>query len=82
MKMKAPEGVTDISVAGANYRPDEKGLVEVDDAHAPHLFQFGFVDARAETAAATQTSEPATQEAPKPAADGKPYIKPSKKKQA
>jgi len=45
MKLKSPEGITDVSVAGVNYQPDSNGVFTVDDAHAGHLFQFGFVSA-------------------------------------
>ena len=73
MKLKSPEGITDISVAGVNYQPDADGIFDVDDAHVGHLFQFGFVSAEAPAQPAPQAEQEPKQPAPEavaaPAAD-------------
>jgi hypothetical protein len=68
MKLKSPQDITDISVAGTNYKPDKNGVFTVDDAHAGHLYQFGFI-AAADTTANSETPPPAETETQPPAAE-------------
>lgn len=43
MKMTAPTNLTSIVVDGTTYKPDKKGIVEVDHEHGPKLLDFGFL---------------------------------------
>ena len=42
IKLKAPEGFTDVSFGGQSYEVDENGIVEVPVESAQFLYQFGF----------------------------------------
>ena len=42
VKLKAPEGITDVSFGGINYVV-EHGIVEVVEAAVQYLHQYGFV---------------------------------------
>lgn len=42
VKLKAPEGITDVSFGGASYAV-ENGMVEVAEEAVPYLHQYGFV---------------------------------------
>lgn len=42
VKLKAPEGITDVSFGGVNYAV-ENGIVEVPEAAVQYLHQYGFV---------------------------------------
>ena len=42
IKLKAPEGFTDVSFGGQSYEVDENGVVEVPVESAQFLYQFGF----------------------------------------
>lgn len=42
IKLKAPEGFTDVSFGGQSYEVDENGIVEVPVGSAQFLYQFGF----------------------------------------
>lgn len=42
VKLKAPEGFTDVSFGSQNYAVDEAGIVEVPSEAAEFLYQFGF----------------------------------------
>ena len=60
IKLKAPEGFTDVSFGGQSYEVDENGVVEVPVESAQFLYQFGFgnvveVPAEAEEPAKSET---------------------------
>lgn len=55
VKLKAPEGFTDVSFGSQSYAVDETGIVEVPAEAAQFLYQFGFGNVAAETA---ETEEP------------------------
>lgn len=55
IKLKAPEGFTDVSFGGQSYEVDENGVVEVPVESAQFLYQFGFGNVVEETA---ETEEP------------------------
>lgn len=55
IKLKAPEGFTDVSFGGQSYEVDENGIVEVPVESAQFLYQFGFGNVVEETA---ETEEP------------------------
>ena len=55
IKLKAPEGFTDVSFGSQSYTVDEAGIVEVPAEAAQFLYQFGFGNVAAETA---ETEEP------------------------
>lgn len=42
VKLKAPEGFTDVSFGSQSYAVDENGIVEVPSEAAEFLYQFGF----------------------------------------
>lgn len=42
IKLKAPEGFTDVSFGGQSYEVNENGIVEVPVESAQFLYQFGF----------------------------------------
>lgn len=42
VKLKAPEGITDVSFGGASYAV-ENGMVEVAEEAVQYLHQYGFV---------------------------------------
>lgn len=42
VKLKAPEGFTDVSFGSRSYAVDENGVVEVPAEAAQFLYQFGF----------------------------------------
>lgn len=42
IKLKAPEGFTDVSFGGQSYEVGENGIVEVPVESAQFLYQFGF----------------------------------------
>ena len=42
VKLKAPEGITDVSFGGVNYAV-ENGIVEVAEEAVQYLHQYGFV---------------------------------------
>ena len=42
VKLKAPEGITDVSFGGVSYAV-ENGIVEVDEEAVQYLHQHGFV---------------------------------------
>lgn len=42
VKLKAPEGITDVSFGGVNYAV-ENGIVEVAEESVQYLHQYGFV---------------------------------------
>ncbi len=42
VKLKAPEGFTDVSFGSRSYAVDENGIVEVPSEAAEFLYQFGF----------------------------------------
>nr|DAI54320.1 MAG TPA: hypothetical protein [Caudoviricetes sp.]DAN61654.1 MAG TPA: hypothetical protein [Caudoviricetes sp.] len=49
VKLKAPEGFTDISFGGQSYTVGEGRIVEVPSEAAQFLYQFGFGNVAAET---------------------------------
>lgn len=55
IKLKAPEGFTDVSFGSQSYTVDEAGIVEVPAEAAQFLYQFGFGNVAAE---AVETEEP------------------------
>ena len=55
VKLKAPEGFTDVSFGSQSYTVDEAGIVEVPSEAAQFLYQFGFGNVAAE---AVETEEP------------------------
>ena len=61
IKLKAPEGFTDVSFGGQSYEVDENGGVEVPAEAAQYLYQFGFGNVVEETA---ETEQPAEAEEP------------------
>lgn len=42
VKLKAPEGFTDVSFGSQSYAVDENGIVELPSEAAEFLYQFGF----------------------------------------
>ncbi|HFC8533045.1 TPA: hypothetical protein ACFRHF_001793 [Neisseria lactamica] len=50
VKLKAPEGFTDVSFGSQSYAVDEAGIVEVPSEAAEFLYQFGFGNVAAEPA--------------------------------
>lgn len=48
VKLKAPEGFTDVSFGSQSYAVDENGIVEVPSEAAEFLYQFGFGNVAAE----------------------------------
>ena len=48
VKLKAPEGFTDVSFGSQSYAVDEAGIVEVPSEAAEFLYQFGFGNVAAE----------------------------------
>lgn len=44
IKLQAPEGVTDVSYAGQNYKVGNDGTVEVPAEANLTLYQFGFTN--------------------------------------
>lgn len=48
VKLKAPEGFTDVSFGSRSYAADENGIVEVPSEAAEFLYQFGFGNVAAE----------------------------------
>lgn len=42
VKLKAPEGFTDVSFGSQSYAVDENGIVEVPSEAVEFLYQFGF----------------------------------------
>ena len=42
VKLKAPEGFTDVSFGSQSYAVDENGIVEVPSEATEFLYQFGF----------------------------------------
>ena len=50
VKLKAPEGFTDVSFGSQNYAVDENGIVEVPSEAAEFLYQFGFGNVASEPA--------------------------------
>ncbi|HEZ0763665.1 TPA: hypothetical protein WGQ92_000151 [Neisseria meningitidis] len=57
VKLKAPEGFTDVSFGSRSYAVDENGIVEVPSEAAEFLYQFGFGNVAAETAAETEKAK-------------------------
>lgn len=55
IKLKAPEGFTDVSFGSQSYEVGENGVVEVPAEAAQFLYQFGFGNVVEETA---ETEEP------------------------
>lgn len=58
IKLKAPEGFTDVSFGGQSYEVGENGVVEVPAEAAQFLYQFGFgnvVEEHAEEAEKAET---------------------------
>ncbi|HFA7918780.1 TPA: hypothetical protein WMX15_001806 [Neisseria gonorrhoeae] len=64
VKLKAPEGFTDVSFGSQSYAADENGIVEVPSEAAEFLYQFGFGNVASEPA---EAAEPAEAEAAEPA---------------
>lgn len=50
VKLKAPEGFTDVSFGSQSYAVDENGIVEVPSEAAEFLYQFGFGNVASEPA--------------------------------
>lgn len=50
VKLKAPEGFTDVSFGSQSYAVDEAGIVEVPSEAAEFLYQFGFGNVASEPA--------------------------------
>lgn len=50
VKLKAPEGFTDVSFGSRSYAVDENGIVEVPSEAAEFLYQFGFGNVAADPA--------------------------------
>ncbi|HFA3547377.1 TPA: hypothetical protein ACFJKW_001421 [Neisseria gonorrhoeae] len=50
VKLKAPEGFTDVSFGSQSYAADENGIVEVPSEAAEFLYQFGFGNVASEPA--------------------------------
>jgi hypothetical protein len=56
MQLIAPKGAVAASVGGVEYRV-QRGIVEVPDVLAPHLFDHGFVASETATKPADATKE-------------------------
>nr|DAT45154.1 MAG TPA: hypothetical protein [Caudoviricetes sp.] len=60
IKLKAPEGFTDVSFGGQSYEVDENGIVEVPVESAQFLYQFGFGNVVEEPAEAEKAEKAET----------------------
>ena len=60
IKLKAPEGFTDVSFGGQSYEVDENGIVEVPVESAQFLYQFGFSNVAEEPAEAEKAEKAET----------------------
>ncbi|ENT1003768.1 hypothetical protein CO507_06510 [Neisseria gonorrhoeae] len=78
VKLKAPEGFTDVSFGSQSYAADENGIVEVPSEAAEFLYQFGFGNVASEPAEGPEkakrgrkpkTGQPAGQSEPAEAAE-------------
>lgn len=78
VKLKAPEGFTDVSFGSQSYAADENGIVEVLSEAAEFLYQFGFGNVASEPAEGPEkakrgrkpkTGQPAGQSEPAEAAE-------------
>lgn len=78
VKLKAPEGFTDVSFGSQSYAADENGIVEVPSEAAEFLYQFGFGNVASESAEGPEkakrgrkpkTGQPAGQSEPAEAAE-------------
>lgn len=58
IKLKAPEGFTDVSFGGQSYEVGENGVVEVPVESAQFLYQFGFGNVVEEPTEAEEPAEP------------------------
>lgn len=54
VKLKAPEGFTDVSFGSQSYAVDEAGIVEVPSEAAEFLYQFGFGNVASEPVEAAE----------------------------
>lgn len=83
VKLKAPEGFTDVSFGSQSYAVDEAGIVEVPVEAAQFLYQFGFGNVVEEPAEAEEpekgkrgrkpkTEQPVEQAEPVEAAEAEP----------
>lgn len=63
VKLKAPEGFTDVSFGSQSYAVDENGIVEVPSEAAEFLYQFGFGNVASEPVEAAE-AEPVEAEEP------------------
>ena len=62
IKLKAPDGVSAVSLDGGEYKVDDNGNVDVPDGAFAHLAQFGFYaapEAEAEAEAEAAPVKPA-----------------------
>ena len=57
VKLKAPEGFTDVSFGSQSYAVDENGIVEVPSEAAEFLYQFGFGNVASEPAEETEKAK-------------------------
>lgn len=63
VKLKAPEGFTDVSFGSQSYAVNESGIVEVPSEAAEFLYQFGFGNVASEPVEAAE-AEPVEAEEP------------------
>lgn len=68
-KLKAPEGMTDVSFGGDNFKVGEDGIVEVPDEACLSLYQFGFSNLPEPAQPAAAASRPAGRGSRSAAAD-------------
>ncbi|ENX3351636.1 hypothetical protein AB1R77_001503 [Neisseria gonorrhoeae] len=73
VKLKAPEGFTDVSFGSQSYAVDEAGIVEVPSEAAEFLYQFGFGNVASEPVEAAEAE-------PVEAAEAEPVEEPEKAK--
>lgn len=57
VKLKAPEGFTDVSFGSQSYAADENGIVEVPSEAAEFLYQFGFGNVASEPAEGSEKAK-------------------------
>lgn len=65
VKLKAPEGFTDVSFGSQSYAVNEAGIVEVPSEAAEFLYQFGFGNVASEPVEAAEAAEAEPVEAEK-----------------
>lgn len=58
VKLKAPDGFTDVSFGSQSYTVGEDRIVEVPSEAAQFLYQFGFGNVAAETVETEEPEEP------------------------